>query len=296
VEFTLADAAVNAVIVALLGLGYTMILRSERFPHLWLVNFVSVGAYTSFMFSELWGASPYLGLPAGFLVGGVLGLACYMLVYRRLRAMDVGPVYMTLMSLGLGILVETGVSVLAYWLIERYSLYTIGFSLRKKDFMLYGINGAIWITSLLGLIVAVSTVQALRGKLGIVWRAFTEDPSLLQVCGCDPGKVRAASWFIAHGLAASLGSLYSIYYQGYPSMGHIHLSAMALASILGGESLMGSLLAGVGLGGFTSLFFGSIGLIYGDFFYALKFAAQPVIIWVALWFKKQIDEFWESWA
>ena len=288
-EFTLADAVFNAVIVALLGLGYTMILRSEGFPHLWLVNFVPVGAYTSFMFSELWGASPYLGLPTGFLVGGVLGLACYMLVYRRLRAMDVGPVYMTLMSLGLGVLAGAGVNILAYWLMEQYSLYTMGFSLREHDFTLHGINGAIWITSLLGLIVVASTVYALKTRRGVVWRAFTEDLSLLQVCGCDPGKVRAASWFIAHGLAASLGSLYSIYYQGYPSMGYVHLSAMALASILGGETLIGSLLAGLGLGGFISLFFGSIGLIYGDFFYELKFVAQPAIIWIALWFKERID-------
>jgi len=294
VEFTLADAAVNAVMVALLGLGYTMILRSEGFPHLWLVNFVPVGAYTSFIFSELWGMSPYLGLPAGFLVGGALGLACYMLFYRRLRAMDVGPVYMTLMSLGLGVLAGAGVNILAYWLMERYSLYTMGFSLRQHDFMLHGVKGAIWITSLLGLIVTASTVHALRGKLGIMWRAFTEDLSLLQVCGCDPGKVRAASWFISHGLAASLGSLYSIHYQGYPTMGYVHVSAMALASILGGETLTGSLLAGLGLGGFTSLLFGSIGLIYGDFFYELKFAAQPAIIWVALWFKDRIDRLFEG--
>ena len=170
----------------------------------------------------------------------------------------------------------------------------MGFSLREHDFTFYGVHGAIWMTSLLGLIVTASTVHALRGRLGIMWRAFTEDPSLLQVCGCDPGRVRAASWFISHGLAASLGSLYAIYYQGYPTMGYVHVSAMALASILGGETLTGSLLAGLGLGGFTSLFFGSTGLIYGDFFYELKYAAQPAAIWAALWFKERIDRLFEG--
>ena len=296
-ELALADAAVNAFTIALLGLSYTMILRLEGFPHLWLINFMPVGAYTSFIISELWRASPYLGVPAGFILGGALGLACHVLVYRRLRAANAGPVYMTLGSLGLGILATSGVGILAYWLMEQYSMYTMGFSLRDHDFTLYGVNGAVWVTALLGLLVATSTVFALKANPGVIWRAFTEDPSLLQVCGFDPGKVRAASWFIAHGLAASLGSLYSIYHQGYPTMGYAHLSAMALASILGGETLTGSLVAGLCLGCFNSLVFGSIGAINGDYFYyELKFAAQPAIIWVALWFKERIDRFFEGWA
>src|SRR4030042_5768458 len=202
---------------------------------------------------------------------------------------------MTIVSLGIGILATSGASFLAYWLMEQHGLYTMGFSLRDHDFTLNGVNGVVWVTVLLGLLVAALTVFTLKAKPGIIWRAFMEDPSLLQVCGCDPGKIRAASWFIAHGLAASLGSLISIHGQGYASMGHMHLSVMALASLLGGGTILGSLLAGLGLAGFTSIVFGSGGLIYGDvFYYELKFAAHPLLIWGALGFEGRIDRLYEG--
>jgi branched-subunit amino acid ABC-type transport system permease component len=296
VEFIIADAAVNAVIIASLSLGYTMILRTEGFPHLWLVNFMPVGAYASLIVSELWRGSPYLGVPAGFLLGGALGLACHLLIYRRLRAANTGPVYMTLASLGLGVLASAGLGMVAFWLMEQRGIYALGFSLRERDFGFQGVSGAVWVMALLGIVVAVSTLIALRTMPGIAWRAFTEDTGLLQVCGFNPDRVRAASWFFAHGLAASLGSLYAVYYQGNPSMGRGYMSAMALASILGGETLTGSLLAGLGLGAFNSAVFGAIPEAGVDFVYSLKYAVQPILIWVALWFKERIDGLFKGWA
>lgn len=72
------------------------------------------------------------------------------------------------------------------------------------------------------------------------------------------------------------------------------MTVMALTSILGGETLTGSLLAGSLLSGFLMIFFGSLGQIYGDYYHSLRWAAQPMLLWTLLWFKKCIDCFFEG--
>lgn len=79
-----------------------MIIKSVGFPHLWLVDFMAIGAYASFVSAEILGRSPYLGAPMAFILGGVIGVVFYWAVIRRLHDRDMSPVYMTLGSRGLG--------------------------------------------------------------------------------------------------------------------------------------------------------------------------------------------------
>lgn len=106
-EVTIAGLIVYAVVVAALSLCFTMITWSDGFPHLWLVDFMAIGTYASFVSTEILRRSPYLGAPMAFILGGVIGVAFYWAVIRRLHDRDMSPVYMTLGSLGLGCVIRS---------------------------------------------------------------------------------------------------------------------------------------------------------------------------------------------
>lgn len=294
VEVTVAGVVVHAMAVGALSLSYTMIIRSDGFPHLWLGDFMAIGAYASLISVKVLGHSPYLGIPEAFILGGVIGVLFYRAVLKKLHDRGMGPVYMTLGSLGLGILVSAGAYCLAYWLRERFALYSMSVSLKEYDSSFLGVPTVVYVSLTLGAALLLSVIYLPKAPQGVIWRAFNEDTCLLQVCGCDPHRVRAWVWFVASGLTASLGSLYSLQHVATGSIGKTFMTVMALTCILGGETLTGSLLAGSLLSGFFTLFFGSLGQIHGDFYYSLRWAVQPILLWTLLWFKENIDRFFDG--
>jgi branched-chain amino acid transport system permease protein len=170
VEVTLAGVVVHATAVGALSLNYTMIMRSDGFPHLWLGDFMTIGAYASFVFVKVLGQSPYLGMPTAFILGGVIGVLFYRAVIKKLHDRGVGPVYMTLGSLGLGVLISVGAYILAYWLKERFYLYSTSFSLTEYDSSLLGVPTVVYVSSTLAAALLLSVTYLPKAPQGVTWR------------------------------------------------------------------------------------------------------------------------------
>jgi branched-chain amino acid transport system permease protein len=88
-----------------------------------------------------------------------------------------------------------------------------------------------------------------RTSLGRAMRATSENPTLAQVAGIDPGLVARWTWIIGAGLAAIAGLLIGLTVQVRPLMGSELLLPLFAAAILGGiGSVPGALLGGLIVG------------------------------------------------
>ena len=222
-----ASALVYGCAVALLGTGFTLVHVSSDFPHLGLVHYSVLGAYVGYTLAELMGLSPYLGLPLAFLVGGCVNVAFYLTVVAAMQRRDMSDVMLAISTLAGSIVMVALINMYAYWIRETFYTYSMSFILRDA-----------W-APLVSLVVVSASVLLLRGllggtRLGAAVRGSAESRELASICGVDPFRVQAFSWFVAGGIASAAGLLYVLQFMGSPSIWANLFTVTFAASFLGG--------------------------------------------------------------
>jgi len=111
--------------------------------------------------------------------------------------------------------------------LDMFSGYSMSFILRDA-----------W-APLVSLVVVAASVLVLRGllsgtRLGAAVRGSAENRELASVCGVNPRKVQAFSWFVAGGLASAAGLLYVLQFVGDTSIWASLFTVTFAASFLGG--------------------------------------------------------------
>ena len=213
--------------MALLGTGFTLVHVSSDFPHLGLVQYSVLGAYVGYTLAELMGLSPYLGLPLAFLVGGCVNVAFYLTVVAAMQRRGRSDVMLAISTLAGSIVMVVLVTIYAYWIRETFYTYSMSFILRDA-----------W-APLVSLVVVAASVLLLRGllggtRLGAAVRGSAESRELASICGVDPFRVQAFSWFVAGGIASAAGLLYVLQFMGSPSIWAKLFTVTFAASFLGG--------------------------------------------------------------
>lgn len=235
-----------ASLLALGAVGLSLTFGVARFPNVAHPDFMMVGAYGVFAFTNL------AGLPFGWAV--VLGLAAAVLVGVPVArvAFDWLPVSSTVQLL----IVSIGVS----FVLRHAALFVFGSDLHQYAVPLQRpyVWGPVRLTpyQLLTLVVAGGLVLAVhlllsRTKLGRVLRAMSDNPVLCQVAGVDVSRARLALWTIAVLLAAVGGILFGLNLVIQPNMGWNLVIPIFAATIVGGignpyGAMGGALLVGVG--------------------------------------------------
>jgi branched-chain amino acid transport system permease protein len=224
---SLASALVYGCAVALLGMGFSLVHVSSDFPHLGLVHYSVIGAYIGYTLSELMGLSPYLGLPLAFLFGGAVNAAFYLTVVATMQRRGMSDVMLAVSTLAGSIVMYALVNMYAYWIRETFYTFSMAFVLRDA-----------WapIASFVVLAVSVLILRRLLGgtRLGAAVKGSAENRELASVCGVDPFRVQAFSWFIAGGLASTAGLLFVLQFVGDTSIWMILFTVTFAASFLGG--------------------------------------------------------------
>ena len=222
-----ASALVYGCAVALLGTGLTLVHVSSDFPHLGLVQYSALGAYVGHTLFVLMGLSPYLGLPIAFLVGGGVNAAFYLTVVATMQRRGMSDVKLAISTLAGSIVMVALVNIYAHWIRETFYTYSMSFILRDA-----------WASpaSLVVLAASVLLLHRLLGgtRLGAAVRGSAESRELASVCGVDPFRVQAFSWFIAGGLASLAGLVYVLQFMGSPSIWANLFTITFAASFLGG--------------------------------------------------------------
>jgi branched-chain amino acid transport system permease protein len=191
-------ALVYGCAVALLGTGFTLVHVSSDFPHLGLIHYSALGAYVGYTIAELLGISPYLGLPLAFLVGGGVNAGFYLTVVAAMQRRGMKDVMLAVSTLVGSFVMVSLINIYTFWFNEATGAYSRAFSLRDAR------------APIASFVVLTASVLLLRRllsgtRLGAAVRGSAESRELASVCGVDPFRVQAFSWFVAGGLAAVWG-------------------------------------------------------------------------------------------
>jgi branched-chain amino acid transport system permease protein len=262
--------AINGAFYALLSLGLAVI-----FGLLHVINFAhgaqyALGAFCAYLLLKFAGV-PYWGaLILSPLIVGLLGAVFERLFLRRLY--DVDNIYQLLLTFSLALIIEGTLRAL------------FGSSgIPYDNPMPGGINlGFMFLPYYRGWVVAISIVLCVatwlaieKTKLGSYLRAATERPELVRTFGVNVPLMITFTYGAGAALAALAGVLAAPIYQVNPGMGANLLIIVFAVVVIGGMgSLMGSVIAGFGLG----LLEGMTKLVYPTASATVIFAVMVLVL------------------
>jgi Branched-chain amino acid ABC-type transport system, permease components len=220
------DLAINGLIIgffyALMAIGLSLIfgiLKVVNFAH---GEFYMVGAYTYTLVALWFGVSPWLSLPAAFLVGGVLGWATERALMR--------PLYAGYTSWGVArdeyaVIVTFGLSLLLINLVDKViGPYPYrGPELVDVTRMSIGpvmMSGHRLVASVLAVLVIAGVGLFIRNSFwGKQVQAVAQNRLGASLAGIDTGKASAIVFVLAGGLAALAGGLLAPIINANPDVG-----------------------------------------------------------------------------
>jgi branched-chain amino acid transport system permease protein len=247
--FTLAlQLIVNGIVIgALLGLialGLALIFGVMRVINFAHGEFITLGAYLTWLIAGGLGLSPLIGVPAAFLVGAAAGWVMQALVISRVVSrppLDMLMVTYALSAIGLGLF------SLAFG--GDFRSYSNG---PTGEFRLLGISiGLRSLTVLCISVLLAGTVMALlrSARTGLALRALAQNRDAAAISGIDIRNTERVAFSLAVGLAAAAGSLVSLIGTTTPTVGHdLVLDGFVVVVVGGLGSIPGALLAALLIG------------------------------------------------
>ncbi len=251
----LSDASVFASLVALMSLGLTLTFMTTQVPNFAQGDFITIGAYTSFILYRFYGVSPYESALVAFVLGGVSGAAIYLLAIRPLTNAGLAFVFLAVATFAISVIFTGLFGIMTESMILRGVLDAGYFTLGIADFTLGGVRAVFIVAPLVLAGLALGLYWLLtRTKLGVAFRASVQNPSLARNLGINVARMQELSWFISGGVTAAAGSILVLQVPGSVMLGPGLLLFIFAASVVGGlDSIFGSLLGGVLIGGLPIL-------------------------------------------
>jgi len=277
---------INGSFYALMSLGVAIIFGILR-----IANFVHgaqymMGGFCAWFLLNLPRLFPELGLPAiGYgwallavpVLTGLVGMLTERLFIRRVYDLD--HAYGILLTLGLSLVIEG---------LFRVQYGSIGQPYDVPPYLRGGLDLGIvfvpwyraWVI-LASVVICVSTWFAIeRTRLGMVLRAATENPVLVQAFGIRVSRLLTLTYGLGVGLAGLAGVMAAPIYQVSPQMGDSILIVTFAVVVIGGMgSIGGAIVSGFLLGiveGLTKLFYPPAANTVVFVIMALVLLAKPV--------------------
>lgn len=232
-----ANGVTVGALLALVALGVALIFGVMRVVNFAHGEFVTLGAFTTYLVVARLGLSPLLGLPVAFGLGFLVGLAVQALILSRTAGrpeLDVLMVTYALSIVGLG-------------------LFSSAFG---GDFRSYS-EGPTGTVALGGVVVGWRSLTVLaacvalgggtiavvqRARFGLALRALAQNRDAAAASGIDVRTSERLAFAFAVGLAAAAGSLVSLIGTVSPHVGHDWVLDAFVVVVLGG---MGSITGAV---------------------------------------------------
>jgi neutral amino acid transport system permease protein len=242
-------------IIALAAVGLTLtngILRLPNFAH---GDFLTLGAYLTFLFDTRLLSPVFSNTEAKIWVsigvGSVLTILAFLLseylIWQPMRDRRATSTTLTIISIGLALFVRNGIIFIwgggnqTYDLPVADAVLFAGIRIQYYQMVVIALS----ILAVLGLHFLLQ-----KTKIGKAMRAVADDIDLASVSGINVQQVVLATWILAGGLTALSGGLYGLITAVRPNMGWFLLLPMFAAIILGGlgnpyGAIFGALIIGV---------------------------------------------------
>ncbi len=244
-----ASSAVQGIVqgslYALIALGPSLTYGLLRILDVANAAGLALGAYIgleAFSATGQW----WVALIAGAVAGAALGWLLQRLLYRPILGR--GPIVPLVAGIGVFIAAEE-VFRLVFGPYNR--TFPAAIPLPTLELAGTRISGVETLIILIGVTVFPATWLLLRRtRLGLAWRATSQDRETAQAVGINSGRVIASIFLIGYALAAIGGVLLGVTYNTvYPTMGDIPAYKMLAIIVLGGlGNPLGTVLAAMLIG------------------------------------------------
>jgi branched-chain amino acid transport system permease protein len=229
---------VNAVIYAMLALGFALVFGVARILNLFHGSFYALGAYLAWVLTVRLSLPPVLALAICVLVIGAFGALFERIFVAPLRAQ---PIAILMMTLATGLFAEQ-----ALLLVFGSQALSIP-SLVSGPVTILGVNVGAQrlLTALLGLVATLALWAGLNyTRLGSAILAVSQDPLGARLVGIPSERIFRMVFALSAGLAALAGVLSAPFLSVQPSMHLLPLvKAFAIVIVGGMGSLGGAILA-----------------------------------------------------
>lgn len=236
--------------VALGAVGLTLvygILKLTNFAHGDLLTF---GAYMAFLVNVTFDLPLVVGVVAAMAATALLGLFFELTMWGPMRAKGAGFLQLILMSIGLALVIRSGIQFVAgaeirFLDVDRgasTNLGLFGLDLRLRNVLLISLVVGVIVLLLVGLILRFTL-------LGKKMRALSDSLDLAETTGINTERIVLVTWVFSGALAGLAGVLLAMVSLIKPEVGFELLLPIFAAVVLGGiGNPFGALAAGLTLG------------------------------------------------
>ncbi len=245
-----ASGVLTGSILAVAGLGLSLVfgvLGIVNFAH---AQFLLVGAYVALYANTNWGWTIWWAVLPAVVVGAALGIASDLLLFRPMRRRGVTGATVLILSIGAGLFLQYLVLFISQGRSDSYEVTRetrtplLGWDaveLTPTEYRLIVISVA--------LVIGVTALLTLT-RLGKAVRAAADDLDLAALSGIDVNRVIIIIWALAGGLATYGGVAASLQFNVVtPLLGLRFVLPIFAAVIVGGlGNAYGALLGGLLLG------------------------------------------------
>lgn len=242
-------ALVYAGVLIMLTIGLNMVYSVLKFSNFAHAEWVTMGMFASWWFLQIlshllpWDTAHLLNnlfvqAVFGFLVVGIFGILCEVMIFDRLRKLKAGLDSFIVASIAIGLIVRNLLAMIfgAYPAPNRVICPTCtsqpslpGFLPALDDFVTITlmendpIFGTQWVrintSGILIIVTSIVMVLAIdyvfrHTKFGIAMRATADSIELAQVSGVDTRRIVYYTWFLAAGLTGLGAAIYRPYLTG----------------------------------------------------------------------------------
>jgi len=226
------STVVNVSLLVILCLGFTFTFMMEKFPNFAHTSFASIGTAVTYYLVKFYEWNPYYTWPVSMLVGGLVGVALYLIIVKKLNERLFNDITLTFTFYIVSHIIVQCLAIFSFWILRSTNFQSNGFVLHAFDFRWNGIQGVAIIAPL--------------SKHGIAMKATAEDEQLAMSLGVNVHMVHIASWFISGSLAALAGSIIPMWLSTSVNFGDTLLISVMAGSVLGGlNSIRGAIIGGV---------------------------------------------------
>lgn len=236
---------------ALVAIGWTLLLGVARMVNFGHGQFYMLGAFTTWLGIHALHLPYAVAIPFAMVIGATVGALMQRVMLRL--TLEQNLTSMMMVTLGFGLLIE-GASGLLFGSGPRFVKTPLNdIDIHLANVWLTGRDLAVVLVTLVAFAALHWTLQ--RTRVGAWVRMVAEDPQLAKLGGLNVARVYLGVFAFEGAAVALAAAVASPNLPILPSMGFDELIFTFVVVVLGGVgSVVGSYVAGVGLGLFSALF------------------------------------------
>lgn len=256
-------------ILILISLGLAIIYGLAGVINMAHGEFMMIGAYTTFCVQEVFkmvsggplsDAFFWFSIPISFLISGVFGLIIERLIIRKLYG---SPLKSLLATWGVSLVfIQLARTVFGdLTSVKAPAILSGGWHVAPQLVLPFN---RIFIIAITIVMIVLTFLFLYKSRYGLRIRSVTQNRNMSACLGISTKKIDAMTFFIGSGIAGVAGCCMTLIGNVVPDMGQTYIVDSFLVVVTGGVgNLLGTIVAGLGVGQFTKILEPIFHAVYG---------------------------------